>query len=376
MVEQPLMRILHMIPDLEVGGAETSLLRLLGHLQEDSVVVCLKDAGYLAAEVEATGARVVSLGMRAGRPGGAGVARLLSLANATAPDVVHAWMYHAGVLSAALRPLRRPIVWSLHHAAYRSADHRMATNVTVRVAAGLSRAVPRAIIFPSQRGLAAHVGAGYPSGRSRVIPNGVSRGLGHDDAGAARVRAELGISPDAPVIGNIGRYTPEKDHAAFLEAAQQVAARLPTAHVVLAGRGVDATNEELTRRVADSLRSRVHLLGHRHDVDALLASLDVLVVSSRTESLPNVMIEGLACGVPVVSTDVGDARLVIGPAGVVVDGGTRQLVAAIVDVLGWDPSSRAGRTAVGRRHIQDHFSVEAMADAHLDLYREVVGLPA
>src|SRR5262249_13530770 len=152
-----------------------------------------------------------------------------------------------------------------------------------------------------------------------------------DPKAYAAVRTELGLAPGATLVGVVGRHHPLKDHATFLRAAALLAGERGRVHFVLAGRGLEPGNPALEPLVGDTaLRGRVHLLGERDDMPRLLAALDVLALSSVSESFPNVVGEAMACGVPCVVTDVGDAARIVGPTGIVVQPGNP---AALADGL-------------------------------------------
>jgi glycosyltransferase involved in cell wall biosynthesis len=134
------------------------------------------------------------------------------------------------------------------------------------------------------------------------------------------VRAELGLAAHAPLIGLVARFDPQKDHQGFLQAARRLHAHRPDVRFVLAGPGVDQCNGTLARTIAEAgLVNAVHLLGPRSDVPRLMAAFDVASLSSRWgEAFPNVVAEAMACGIPCVVTDVGDAAEIVGDTGLVV----------------------------------------------------------
>jgi len=151
-----------------------------------------------------------------------------------------------------------------------------------------------------------------------VVPNGIPLGRFHPDADArAAVRSELGLPPEAAVIGTVGRCHPDKNHGLLVRAASPVLGE--NVRLVIVGDGPEL--ERLRSEVEASPSSRfVHLLGRRMDVPRVLAALDVFAMSSRTEGLPLVVAEAMAVSLPVVSTAVG------GIPEVVADGETGYLV--------------------------------------------------
>src|SRR5262249_35104087 len=161
----------------------------------------------------------------------------------------------------------------------------------------------------SAAGMESHRALGYRPARSEIVPNGIEVERYKPDAAArANVRRELGIADNAMVLAHVARVDPMKDHAGFLRAMAQ----LPDVQALL----VAAGTEELAATPS------VHRLGRRADVPRLLAAADIVVSSSAFgEGFSNAIAEGMACGLPPVATDVGDARIIIGSTGLVVPAG-------------------------------------------------------
>jgi glycosyltransferase involved in cell wall biosynthesis len=190
------------------------------------------------------------------------------------------------------------------------------------VRAILSRfsARPEMVIINSLAGRRFHERIGYHPRRWEYIPNGYDTQLMRpDETARSRLRAALGIDASAIVIGMPARYHPMKDHAGFLAAARQAAAR-PDIVFVLLGTGIEPGNPDLVRAIeAQGLMPRLRLLGERADMSAVYPALDIATLSSAFgEGFPNVLAEAMACGVPCVATDSGDSAEILGECGVIV----------------------------------------------------------
>jgi glycosyltransferase involved in cell wall biosynthesis len=179
-----------------------------------------------------------------------------------------------------------------------------------------------------------------------------------------RLREEFGVSQARAIVGIVGRLHLEKDHATFLRAARLVNDQMPTVAFLIVGGGPlhDVIRAEIS---ALGLQDRVVMTGERQDVLALIQLMDVLVLTSTTEGLPNVLLEAAACGVPVVTTDAG------GAAEVVADGETG-FVARCHDhsgIAGWivklmrDRSLRRRFGNAARVRVQAMFSADRFAAA-------------
>jgi glycosyltransferase involved in cell wall biosynthesis len=192
-----------------------------------------------------------------------------------------------------------------------------------------------------------------------------------------RIRRELAIPEGDLLIGHVARFHPIKGHRLLIDAVAAIGDRLPSATYLLVGFGVDGGNVELTDALrAAGLEKRVRLLGPRSDVPDLTAAFDIAVLSSEAESFPNVVAEAMACGVPVVATDVGDCAEIIGDTGVVCpEGDAGALASGIISLakLGTEDRRSLGQRA--RARIVANYSLTSIAQRYWDAYSSVSGIP-
>jgi len=212
---------------------------------------------------------------------------------------------------------------------------------------------------------------GFRKARWEIIPNGFDTNRFRPHlADRDRIRKELDIPSLAPVVGLIGRYSPLKDHRNFLAAVSLLQQNASPAHYVLAGRDVHSRNRELMELCRSfGLDDRVHLLGERQDVPQLLSAIDVLTLSSFSECFPMVIGEAMACGVPCVSTSVGDVAAMIGDTGRIVpprDPGA--LSAALYEMLRMPASERTQLGERARARIVQRYSMESVTRRFEELY--------
>jgi len=225
----------------------------------------------------------------------------------------------------------------------------------------LSR-LAKTVVYNSELSASQHESIGYSPRKRRLIFNGFDLQRWHGRNGAAPP-VPLDRLQDRQTVGRFGRYAAMKDHATFLEAAALIVKQMPGVSFVLAGTQVDDSNKELTSQIERlGLGSQVHLLGERDDLPALTSYLDVAVSSSAFgEGFPNVVGEALACGVPVVATDVGDTGAVLGDGGTLVPARDAEaLAAACLAMLRLSPSERRAIGQRGRERVTQHFSLETV----------------
>lgn len=373
------MNIVFVSTGLQIGGAETMLVKLLEHLDRASFspqVISLTTEGELGPRIRELGVCVHALGMQPGRLDAAAVWQLSRLLRRTAADVVQTWMYHADLVGGIAARLAgvTTVVWGIRNTNLDPDKTKPMTRRVVGLCSKLSPWVPTGILTCSETARDMHVARGYLADKIAVIPNGFDLERFIPDPGArASVRSELGLAADTPLIGIVGRHDPMKNHAGFIAAAGLLHRSRPDVHFVLVGRGLNRENTALlnTASVA-GVTGRMHWLGQRADVTRLMAAFDVLASSSFGEAFPNVLGEAMACGVPCAVTDVGDSAAIVGDTGAVVRSGDMEgLAAALAALLAEDPSARAGRAARARRRVQECFEIGQIAHRYEAYYQQL-----
>jgi len=372
------MKLVYIIAGLDVGGAESFLVKLSRELSHRHAiaVISLSSEGQLASRLRDMGVSVTALGMRPGRFSMSRFRRLVAILRQSRPDLVHAWMYHAamiGGLAARVAGVPR-LVWSIHHSNLSRRANKLSTLAVIRFAALLSHILSARIVYVAHAARAVHERIGFARSKGVVIHNGFDVSKFRPDLLArAGVRAELGVSDDVPLIGVVARFDVQKGHAIFVDAAARLHTLVPEARFVLAGRGVDAENEVLVRWIETAgIADRVFLLGHRNDVDRLMASIDVLLLPSVGEAFPNVVGEAMASGVSCVAADVGDAAVLIGDTGSVSPPQDAACLAdQIAELLRRPRQEREALGARARQRIVQEFQLAATARKYDELYEGI-----
>lgn len=375
MMTSPL-RVAFVITGLKTGGAEIMLEKLLGALSPSvqPFVFSLTDLGDIGPRLLARGVSVEALGMRPGLPSPWALVRLARRLAALRPQVVHTWMYHADLLGGVAARIAgvRAVMWGLRQSQLDPALNRRSTLLVMRLCAHLSRHVPRRIACAGERARDAHAAAGYAADRMVVIPNGFQLDRFRIDDGARRsVRVELGLASDTPLVGMVARFHPQKNHRGFAEAMLRLRAQRPDARALLVGEGVDDGNAQLREWLTQAgVADRCHLLGKRDDVPRLMAAMDVLALPSLGEAFPNVVGEAMACGVPCVVTDVGDAADIVGAFGWVVRSDDMAALAdKLAGVLALPESERLALGAKAQGRILERFDLRIVAKLYEHEYR-------
>lgn len=369
--------VVHVITGLEVGGAETALARLLSVTRSRggrALVVTLRGGGALERDIRALGFPVVALRRGGARPADepVGAAAIIRTCRSFQPDAFVGWMYHGIALAWVLRLTAargRPLAWNVRCTLDGLALWPWSTQALVRLLRSAS-ARADAIVYNSTRGRDQHGAFGFSNARAHVIDNGVDVVAFAPNAGIRdRVRAALSIPPAAIVVGHVARFDPLKDHQLFLEALLRMKVR-GDVHVVMVGRGITRENTALAPLIR-SVGSRVtlHALGERRDVADVMRAFDVFCLSSNSEGFPNVVVEAMACGLPCVVTDAGDAARIVAATGRSVPIGNVDALAQALEelcLMPIDERAALGRAAATR--VRDLFSTDHMADEYSRLF--------
>lgn len=362
------------------GGAERMLASVLIRLRPeefDVKVFSLNEFGTAGKQLTDAGIPVHAMELLRRRANPLDIAVVARELKRFQPDVVQCWMYLGnlyGGLAAKLVRRDLPVVWNIRHSTLDPRLDSRAMRFSAWIGGKLSRWIPSRIILNSEAAWSAHRQVGYADDQFEVIPNGFdTSSFCPDPVSRRRIREELGIADDTPLVGIVGRFHPHKDHRTFAQAARVVADRLPSTHFVVVGYDLVYTASDLWSWIdAVGLRQQFHLLGKRSDVAAIDASLDVAVCSSTTEGFPNVVGEAMSCGVPCVATDVGECRVVVGDTGRIVPKQNPQALGeSIVELLSLPHEDRVALGQAARRRVVARYDIVNIVARYRQLWREV-----
>jgi glycosyltransferase involved in cell wall biosynthesis len=283
-------------------------------------------------------------------------------------------MYHGNVAAMIARPFlgfRTALSWSIR-SSYddRSRDSWMTRSV-VRVGARLSSRAD-AIIYNSRRSQRQHTENGFAGEKAIAIPNGFDTERLKPDVGRRlAMRQRWQLAPERVVVGLLARAHPIKDHATFLAAAAEVSRQDPSVVFAVAGKGVPELRAEMPSLV-DAVGPNLLLLPEEADVPSFMNALDICALSSRGEGFPNVLGEAMACGVPCVSTDVGDCSEIVSNTGLVVPPGSpHELAAAMLRLATAGAEERRARGEIARARILQNYTLEGVARRYEDVWRDL-----
>ena len=378
-------RIVIVIGSLQIGGTERQIAQIVPRLDRDRWrvdLLTLTQPGPLAEDLEAAGFRVYSppFAKRITRSG-----RFLRLLRAVIalpwlwiwflrnrPDLVHLVLpeaYLIGGLCALFAGQRRMIMSRRSLAIYQSRYPLLA-----RIERQLHRHM--ALIVANSGAIRRDLrNEGVPDERIRLIANGVdTEAFRPDRARGTAWRATMGIGPDQLVLIIVANLIPYKGHADLIAALTRIAPDLPEGWRLLCIGRDDGIGAALQDQVAHAgLSENIRFLGSRIEIPALINMADISILSSHEEGLPNAVIEAMASGKPVVSTNVGGTGEIVedGVTGILVPPADPVALAQAIQALCGDADRRTTMGAAARATIERAYGVDVCASAHDDVYQQV-----
>jgi glycosyltransferase involved in cell wall biosynthesis len=371
-------RVLHVIYSLYRGGAERVIeTQLLGgdRRRFEYLVCSLTGGGDMIDRMSNAGSRVFLLGKRR-RGDVTAVTKLANLIRREKVDLLHLhnspgmfWGTLARIASATGVPIVRtehnPYIPEDLPALYR----RLYPQFTKRASKVIcvSELVRRSYAerFPAL------------AGSFMEIPNGIRMQDYEKLPPRAECRAQFKLLPGAKLIGTVGRMVPVKNHKLLIEALFRARQTVSDVHLAIIGEG--DLRESLAAYAADlGVSEYVSLVKETRKIDYFYGAIDIFCLSSDSEGMPLTLLEALASGVPVVSTEVGGISEVIesGKNGYLVPKGSAEFLAKRIVELLQDPSKAAELALAGRKMVHERFPAEKMIAATEAVYEEVLAKAA
>ncbi len=355
---EPRLTVLQVITPKRYSGAERAMTYLSEALvrRGHRVVVACKHNDLMLDELRARGVEAEVLRIR-GKFNVAAPFRIGRYAKAIGADIIHTHLSTAGLwgsLGAKVAgvPCLGHVHWLNRKHWYVFADH----------IATCSEAAKRHL-----------VGQGMDERRIAVIYNGLDTEQFVRAPEAEQVRAELGLEPGQPVIGAVAHISPHKGHRYLVQAMARLVTRRPDTCCLIIGEGRDETGiREMIGQLG--LQNNIRMLGYRHDAVNLLKAVDVAVLPSLREGLGIALIEAGFLGKPTVASDIPgiDEVIINGETGLLVRPADPEALAQAIESLLDDREAAARMGLCARERMERLFTLDAMADATVAVYRAVI----
>lgn len=362
-------RVAIVLTELRAGGMERVVAHLANSLAERNVepyVICLQQKGPLAAELEAGGIRVEAIGSTRSYDA-QGLLRLTDHLRRFAPDIINVHDYSSLPYAAVAGLSRRrcPIIFTAHGLLYQGFDgrerrYRFFSKRLAAVTAVSPEVCRRHQEFLNWRG------------PTHIVPNGVPA-VKASPTIRQQVREEFGVDGSEFVFLAVGNPRPEKAFEDLIAAAALLRQSDPGRKFsiwIAGGLRNDEYCQTLRRLAAEADVPGLRLLGFESDVQRLYSAADALVISSRSEGLPMVVLEAMTAGLPILSTRVGGIPAVVPRAcGRLVDAANpSDLASGLSEFLGMDSQQRMAMGQAAACYADRHFGVDAMTSQYLDVF--------
>ena len=389
-------KLLQVISNLEIGGAQEVVRTLVAYLAElDCVpVVCTFRDGPLRRDIEQQGFQVEVLALprhsivafplfivdmvRLGRA----LAEVIRKHNI---DVVQTHLLgslHFLTLGLPWFTNLRVVLWTIHNVDFLPSERKYSR---YRWLLGPKRLVHRLLYRLASYSISGFIAVsdmvsesmvkqiGPIQDKITVICNGVDVRRYEQEVDTHSVRQRLGLGTEARLIATVGTLKEQKGHCHLIDAAHEIVPQHPDWHFLLIGDG--GLREGLQAQARElGLLDNIHFLGNRHDVPELLASSDLFVLPSLWEGLPMALIEAMAASKAVVATAVSGTIQVVVPneTGLLVPPGDARPLAQAIEQLLTDPMQIQVMGASGKRRVEEGFSAQRQATEHLELYNRLL----
>lgn len=393
-------KVLQVVGDLEIGGAQEVVRTLVKYLAElDCVpVVCTLRDGPLRHDIEREGVEVEVIGLprRSVVVFPLFVADLIRIGRALASmirehdiDVVQTHLL--GSLDFLVLLLQRftnlsVVLWTFHNVDFLPSERDYSR---YRWLVGTRRLARRLLYRLTSHSVGGFIAVsdmvresmvrliGPIRDRVTVICNGVDVRRYEQEVDTSAVRRRLGFGTEARLIATVGTLKEQKGHRHLVDAVRDIVPRVPGSHFLLIGdgrlrAGLQAQVDEL------DLSGNIHFLGNRHDIPELLATVDLFVLPSLWEGLPMALLEAMAAGKAVVATAVSGTVQVVLPdeTGLLVPPGDAQRLAQATRRLLTNPRETHLMGQAGKRRVKECFSAQRQAAEHVALYRRLLAREA
>ncbi len=361
------LKISFLLPSLNLGGSEKHVIRLAAGLRErghDAEIASLFREGYLLEEIQREGIPFTCLKTEGWRP--ATSLRIFRWLRRTQPGILHTYLFgfhfFAGLPA---RVAKVPLILSSRRDVeygQRKRDQLIerAGNFFVDRVVCCAKAAERWALEKEK---------GISPEKLITLYNGIDHGRFQPQTVSSEVRRKLGIPGEAPVIGTVGNLSYKKGLPYLMLAVRRILEVLPSAWFLFVGAGpLEKNMKEKAKQIP--LGRQIVFTGARSDVPDLMNAMDVFVLASLFEGLPNVLLEAMSLAKPVVATEVGGIPELIEPGidGILIPPRDPQALAKAAVSLIENPSDAQTMGRRGQEKIRKDFTIGRMIDQYENLY--------
>lgn len=376
------MKILHIINSLNKGGAESNLYRLCKFHKKkyntkiDITILTLIDNGFYESELKKLGIKVHSLKINPKRKLSDLIKKIYRLRRIIldlSPDVIQSWMYHSNFLTLFIpKKFYSKVFWNIRHSELNFRISKKMTIFLSLICGILSKFIPKKIIYCSERSIQFHEKQHfYSKSKSVLIYNGYS----HDTYFPSKnlrfnFRKKYKIKKKQFILGYAGRYAKQKNISSLLFAFSKVVKKHNSIILFMAGKDINYKNKELIYLVNNlGVKNNIIFLNEQKNLLKFYNGIDLLVLTSLSESFPNVLPEAMLCSTPVLSSDAGCSKKIIDKYGFVMTNSDEQSIFKNLNkVIKYNMKNKKKWKFIkkkSRLQIMKEFSISRMSEEYL-----------
>ena len=364
-------KILYISPGMDSGGAENILFNIAKSKNiDEAIIISLTDIGFYGLRLINQGYKVYALNMQKNFLLVFKFIYLVILIKKFRPKYVHTWLYHANLIGGIAGKIARVkrIYWSIHHD-YEYSNFIMM--IEMKILTILSYLIPNKIIYCSKMVQKNHINNGYKKLISQTIENGISTSQFKPNKKYRKeLRNKFKIGNDCLLLGNVSRYHPIKDHENLFKALSLLNDEKINYKCILVGSGLINNNNELLQKIKKfNLSDNVILYGKSFQIYKIMAGLDLHVLSSKKEAFGMVLLEAMSTGIACLSTDVGEAKNIIGNTGWIVNVSDPATLAFKISKIVKEKINLDTFSSLRRDRILRKYSLEKMIKRYSQIYK-------
>tara|TARA_A100000164_G_scaffold370206_1_gene395935 strand:+ start:53 stop:790 length:738 start_codon:yes stop_codon:yes gene_type:complete len=238
---------------------------------------------------------------------------------------------------------------------------------------GIFSKFPKIVLFNSYLGYRAHTQIGYSPKKYKIIYNGVDTSKFKPDLNLRKkIRKKLNIKDRIRVIGYVGKYEKIKDINTFLLSVKCIQEKFENSMIIMIGKNLDYKNKILAKEIQDKQLNNFHLLGNVININEMILSFDLLLLTSKSEGMPNVLIESMASGIGCISTNVGDVKKILDNNYICEVGDYKGICKASIKYLGSFEDSRNKLIKNNIKKISNNYNILNISKQYEIIYRELI----